>query len=164
MRLFDLLKSTAGPYIHVSTRLRTVDFRHTLPQGHFGVEVSGHDIPTLDLLFRVFADKFHFPEYFGHNWGAFDDCLRDLEWLNATGFTLVITCAEELLRAEPVAAATLIKVLDKAGHEWAELIDLGEPWDRPPMPFQVFLLFSSDQLLSETLANWQADPGHFNRV
>lgn len=164
MHLFDLLKSTAGPYIHASTRLRTVDFRHILPKGHFWVEVNGHDIPTVDLLFCVFADKFHFPEYFGHNWGAFDDCLRDLDWLNATGFTLVITRAEELLRAEPQYASTLIKDFDKAGHEWAESIDLGELWDRPSIPFQVFLLFSSDQLLSETLANWGADPAHFDRV
>jgi hypothetical protein len=36
-----------------------------------------------DLL-RFLAAHLSFPDYFGHNWDALDECLRDLAWLPAT--------------------------------------------------------------------------------
>ena len=30
-------------------------------------------------LHRLLAAAFHFPDYYGHNWDAFDECIRDVE-------------------------------------------------------------------------------------
>ncbi|MBE2285633.1 MAG: barstar family protein [Prosthecobacter sp.] len=30
-------------------------------------------------LHRLLATAFHFPDYYGHNWDAFDECIRDVE-------------------------------------------------------------------------------------
>ena len=30
-------------------------------------------------LHRLLAAAFHFPGYYGHNWDAFDECIRDVE-------------------------------------------------------------------------------------
>ena len=34
-----------------------------------------------EKLLSVLAAKLRFPTYFGHNWDALDECLRDLSWL-----------------------------------------------------------------------------------
>lgn len=36
---------------------------------------------TESNLFREFATVLKFPDYFGYNWDAFDECIYDLEWI-----------------------------------------------------------------------------------
>lgn len=38
-------------------------------------------IESSKCLLSFFAETLHFPNYFGHNWDALDECLLDLEWL-----------------------------------------------------------------------------------
>lgn len=38
-------------------------------------------ITTKSDLLEAFYEKFKFPEYFGFNWDALFDCLRDLSWI-----------------------------------------------------------------------------------
>lgn len=45
--------------------------------GHV-VVVNGATCRTAEQLFSVFAATLSFPDYFGHNWDAFDECLSDL--------------------------------------------------------------------------------------
>jgi ribonuclease inhibitor len=30
-------------------------------------------------LHRLLAEAFRFPDYYGHNWDAFDECIRDVD-------------------------------------------------------------------------------------
>lgn len=43
------------------------------------------DIPasirSKQKLLRTLADALRLPDYFGHNWDALEECLRDLSWL-----------------------------------------------------------------------------------
>lgn len=40
-------------------------------------------IRSKEKLFSIFATALRFPKYFGWNWDAFEECLRDLSWLPA---------------------------------------------------------------------------------
>jgi hypothetical protein len=39
------------------------------------------DIQSVDELFEQLCERLQFPDYFGHNWDAFEECVRDLSWL-----------------------------------------------------------------------------------
>ena len=58
-------------------------------------EINGEQIETEDHLFRAVAKEMQFPDYFGMNWDAFDECLRDMEWLPSKGYVLFFRGAEQ---------------------------------------------------------------------
>jgi hypothetical protein len=73
------------------------------------VEVAGKD-----LLLKNLAQALAFPEWFGHNWDALEDCLTDLSWREASGYVLLFEHAEagdEL--------GVLLDILRSAAESWA---------------------------------------------
>ena len=36
-------------------------------------------VSTPQELHSLIAEAFHFPDYYGQNWDAFDECIRDVE-------------------------------------------------------------------------------------
>lgn len=100
--------------------------------------LRGSAMRTLDGLFAEVSSKLEFPDYFGNNWDALDECLADFEWLPGFAYTIVIVDALEVLAAEPAhQLEVLVKLLDRVSAEWAESVEIGEAWDRPAVPFHV---------------------------
>jgi hypothetical protein len=52
-----------------------------LSAGDFVLRLSAgiQDTPS---LFSHYVEAGHFPTYFGHNWNALNDCLRDFSWID----------------------------------------------------------------------------------
>ena len=78
---------------------------------------SGLDVVTIDAgsdVFGAMARALAFPDWFGGNWDALEDCLSDLSWRTAAGHVLV-------LRAYPQgdALGVLIDVLRATAEYWA---------------------------------------------
>ena len=46
-------------------------------------------IRTVRQLLNVLYETLNFPGYFGFNWDALSDCLRDLHWLNEQTIAIV---------------------------------------------------------------------------
>ena len=42
------------------------------------LKVDVGSVTTRQELHALLAEAFHFPDYYGHNWDAFDECIRDV--------------------------------------------------------------------------------------
>jgi len=87
---------------------------------------AGFDVTTIslsrvvgkDALFDRFAAALAFPEWFGANWDALQDCLSDLSWREGRGQLLVIDGFEALQAASPDDCGVLLEVLAESADHW----------------------------------------------
>ena len=71
-----------------------------------------------DALIARLAAALEFPEWFGGNWDALEDCLTDLAWCAASGYVLILANAGGYAAAEPAEFETALEVLDGAAEYW----------------------------------------------
>ncbi len=75
--------------------------------------VDGRACRTRAAFFEEVARALAFPSYFGRNWDALVDCLRDVGALDLT-----VAHAEELLAAEPPAQlSVLLEIMARAAAD-----------------------------------------------
>lgn len=82
--------------------------------------IHGKKCATSAGLFTEFARAIGFPDYFGHNWDAMEECLADLEWLPAKGYILLITDAQAVLPGDEDEYETFLEILSDAGEAWSK--------------------------------------------
>lgn len=90
------------------------------------------------LLARI-ARAFDIPEGRGRNWDALGDALRDLSWLPAPGYALLVGDARDLRDADEADFDTLLALLDEASADWAT----------QQIPFWAFLALPEDDFGDE---------------
>jgi RNAse (barnase) inhibitor barstar len=85
--------------------LRTIDLR---------------DCTDKDALLLSLANALEFPADQGRNWDALSDQLRDLSWLPAAGYSVLLSHAEDLRDADEASFDTLLDILDTAALDWQQ--------------------------------------------
>ncbi|HWI69816.1 MAG TPA: barstar family protein, partial [Nitrospiraceae bacterium] len=80
--------------------------------------IQGAKCQTIAVLLTECARALDFPDYFGHNWDALEECLIDLEWLPAKGYILFITDAGYVLPDDEEEYETFLEILRDAGEAW----------------------------------------------
>lgn len=81
------------------------------------VSIDGQQICDKQSFLSEFAKKLHFPDYFGHNWDAFNDCLTDLSWLGQHDVIIIIYRDSQVFRNQQpenwgIANAILLDAID----------------------------------------------------
>jgi RNAse (barnase) inhibitor barstar len=126
-----------------------VNFERGMLDGGMTVRVLQSAIMrTSDGLFDEISRALEFPSYFGRNWAALDECLADLEWLPGLAYVLAFADASSLLVSEPGRFSVLLNLLDRVGQERSQPVSVGEPWDRPAVPFHVIFHTTPDATAS----------------
>jgi hypothetical protein len=80
-------------------------------------EVELEGAPDKEALLARLAHALGFPEWFGGNWDALEDCLCDLSWRPGDGHVLVLRGGAALPTDE---LGVLIDVLASAAAYWAQ--------------------------------------------
>jgi RNAse (barnase) inhibitor barstar len=89
-------------------------------------DLHGESIRSKDDLLRAIAEAMRFPDYFGMNWDAVIDCLRDLaDRAPAEGHVLFVHAAERLWRTGLPWVGQFVEVwltaAEEAAHDGAPL-------------------------------------------
>ena len=93
------LQSIKKPWAHllVHAEGEALDKILSVPAHFVTKTISGKKCKTKAGLLDEFSRVFSFPDYFGHNWDALEECLADLDWLPAKGYLVVVTDADQVL-------------------------------------------------------------------
>jgi hypothetical protein len=126
------------------------DFKKTLPLKGFLAVIDLAGIRDIQVLFRTFADAFYFPDYFGYNWGAFDECINDLEWIKS-GLYLIVIRNFEKLELDNEDLKIFIRILNNTAKKWRNGWYDNPSFPEPPCPFH-FIFASVKERVNEVIA------------
>lgn len=82
--------------------------------------IEVRDVRDKTELLRAIAAALEFPDYFGMNWDALNDCLTDMSWRNATGYVILFTGWQQAEESIAGDLGSLTRVLEGAARFWAE--------------------------------------------
>ena len=82
------------------------------------VEIDFKVVKTKSGILDLFSNQLRFPSYFGSNWDALWDCIKDLEWLETKNTAVLIKDGRKLEDRE--SYNTLRDILRDATPYWKE--------------------------------------------
>jgi hypothetical protein len=71
------------------------------------------------LLGRA-ARALKFPEWFGKNWDALNDCLTDLSWFQGKGWVIIFDNAKGFAERKPQLFQSAVEVFKAASDYWRQ--------------------------------------------
>ncbi len=90
-------------------------YRVSKPGFGFHPVLDGRALGDKQALLAGIARALEFPEYFGENWDALEECLRDMSWRSGQISVLI-----EHADAIPAALlATFLEIVSQLAEQWA---------------------------------------------
>ena len=103
----------AGPYrMPFASDLALEEAAESLDYPMHRINLS--KVTDKDGFLDAIGKALDFPDWYGHNWDALADCLRDLAWLPADGHVLLFEHAEAMQHGAGPDFDTLLGILDDA--------------------------------------------------
>jgi len=86
----------------------------------FYLDGVGQGITDKASFFAACAEVMEFPDYFGKNWDAFEECLTDLSWAKADGYVVLFDKAGPFEAISPQDWRTAMDIFGQAVKSWHE--------------------------------------------
>ena len=93
--------------------------RALVAPGQVVLEGSLSEVRSKKELLSVVSTCMEFPDYFGWNWDALHECLRDLSWKEGSGYLLALHSAEIAWKRNPRVLSMLVDIWMSSAKEWA---------------------------------------------
>jgi RNAse (barnase) inhibitor barstar len=118
--LADLLEENRGGVWYLpepveAKSVQTLAKRHGFAYFH----IDGKNIARKEQLLNHVATALHFPKDFGHNWDALEECLTDMDWVDADGYVIYYEHIEGL-QAAGDQFDTFVEILRDAVQSWKD--------------------------------------------
>jgi hypothetical protein len=108
--------------------------------------IRGSHGQTLDDFYAESAAALQFPYYFGENWDAYNDCIRDLAWITADAYVIMFDDGDLLLDQEDLRMfEILIRLHTRATTDWLTPNSYAGQV-REPVPFHTLFRCDKPQL------------------
>jgi RNAse (barnase) inhibitor barstar len=82
-----------------------------LEHGFFVARIDRAKVFNKDTLMHALYQSCQFPAYFGFNFDALEECLNDLEWIQAKGIALVFHDFALFEERDPEDAKTFLEIM-----------------------------------------------------
>lgn len=119
--LRDLLEDETGGVFFIPRHAPPRDVQAAAKRAKFAYfHIEGKHISRKEELLNHVASALHFPSHFGDNWDALEECLTDMEWVDAPGYLIYYDHIDPLLTAHADHFATFIEICRDAVGSWKE--------------------------------------------
>ena len=82
--------------------------------------IDGEDIRTEQTFLKKAGEVFGFPDYYGRNWDAFEECIKDFEWYPAEGYLILYDHFEVFAAYAPGEFKVVLTIFESAIKYWEE--------------------------------------------
>jgi RNAse (barnase) inhibitor barstar len=114
-KLTERLKDPSRSGVYRATRVDAIEEAVRGTRLNYA-RISLKGVQGKEQLVQAIAQALGFPEWFGGNWDALEDCLTDLSWRVADGHVFVFEAFEAVLNDD---LGILIDVLASSAEFWA---------------------------------------------
>lgn len=144
MTSWEDVSGARGPWVHRAVHADLSSLLTVASSADvFLVQLDGARMSSLEEVFREYVREFDLPEYFGWNWAAFDECMKELERRPARAYLTIVRNGDDVLSAEPAELRTYLRQLDDIGRRWGSSFALGPEWGGGEVPFHTVLVVGS---------------------
>jgi hypothetical protein len=111
------------------------------PDGGAVRVIRGWKCSNYEALHNEVAAALQFPNYYGENWNAMDECITDLDWMPADWYLIHVSTIEDVLSGDEGSFSIFLRVLLDAGRVWAnpETRGLADTEEAVKKPFNVIM-------------------------
>lgn len=90
-------------------------------ENFYVASLDGEKCSTLNEFIIEIGKSFNFPDYYGENLDALDECINDLDWLKKSNYLLIINNSCSLLHKQPEEKENIFKFFKEVNTEWANV-------------------------------------------